>query len=397
MISTSISASPPRPAYLVTPTSPEKSPRRSKVNRIPAFASRRAAVALLAAALACSEATAPSPSGPIDLSADWSVATPASQGVDPTLLADGLPQASALPGLTSLLVVRRGHLVAERYFRPGGADSLYALRSVTKSVISLLVGIAIQRSIIRATDQSLGELFRPPLPALDPPDAAITVGDLLTMTGGFQWDENTGVAEYNNWALAPDQIEYLLARPLVSPAGTTFNYNSAAVHLLSAVLEVDAGGTAAFADAQLLAPLGVQARDWELDNRGIPNGGAGLYLRPRDMAKIGQLVLQRGLSGAAAVVPSAWVDEATRSHLGTGAVLGSLGSLTSGFLWWIGRAGGHAVVLAWGYGGQLIWIVPDLDLVVVTTATWQGLGGTAAAQAASIAGAIVNGIMPAVQ
>jgi len=353
---------------------------------------------LLAAALACSEATAPQPrSGPIDLSADWSVATPAAQGVDPTRLADGLSQAAALPGLTSLLVVRHGRLVAERYFRPGGADSLYALRSVTKSVISLLVGIAIQRSVIRATDQSLGELFRPPLPALDPPDAAITVGNLLTMTGGFQWDENTGVAEYNNWALAPDQIGYVLARPLVSPAGTTFNYNSAAVHLLSAVLEVDAGGTAEFADARLLAPLGVQARDWEVDNRGIPNGGAGLYLRPRAMAKIGQLVLQRGLSGTAAVVPSAWVDEATRSHLGTGAVLGSLGSLTYGYLWWIGHAGGHTVVLAWGYGGQLIWIVPDLDLVVVTTATWQGLGGAAAAQAASIAGAIVNGIMPAVQ
>ncbi len=325
------------------------------------------------------------------------MATPGAQGVDPARLADGLSQAGALPGLTSLLVVRHGRLVAEDYYRPGGADSLYALRSATKSVISLLVGIAIQRGAIRATDQPLSELFRPPLPVLDPSDAAITVGDLLTMTGGFQWDENTGVTEYNNWVLAPDQIEYLLARPLASPPGTTFNYNSAAVHLLSAVLEVDAGGTAALADAQLLAPLGVHARDWEVDNRGIPNGGAGLYLRPRDMAKIGQLVLQGGLSGTVALVPPAWVDEATRSHLGTGAVLGSLGGLTYGYLWWLGRAGGHDVVLAWGYGGQLIWIVPDLDLVVVTTATWQGLGGTAVAQAASIAGVIVNGIMPAVQ
>jgi CubicO group peptidase (beta-lactamase class C family) len=334
--------------------------------------------------------------GPVDLSADWAVAQPAAEGVDPARLADGVAQAAAIPGLTSLLVVRHGRLIAERYSRPGGADSLYALRSVTKSVISLLVGIAIERGVIRGPDEPLGELFRPPLPALDPADAAITVANLLTMTGGFQWNES-GVTEYNNWVLAPDQIEYLLARPLVAPPGTTFNYNSAAVHLLSAVLEVNAGGTAAFADAHLLGPLGVHARDWEVDNRGIPNGGAGLYLRPRDMAKIGQLVLQRGLSGTVVVVPAAWVDQATRTEVATGTALGTLGPLAYGDLWWLGQAGGHRVLLAWGYGGQFIWVVPDLDLVVVTTATWQALGGTAVAQAAAIADVIVDGITPAVQ
>ncbi len=311
-------------------------------------------------------------------------------------MATGLGGAAAIPGLRSILVVRHGRLIAERYLAPGGADSLYALRSVTKSVISLLVGSAIQRGAIRGTDQTLGELFHPPLPSLAPADAAITVGDLLTMTGGFQWNES-GVTEYNNWVLAPDQIDYLLARPIVSQPGTTFNYNSAAVHLLSAVLEVDAGGTAAFADSLLLAPLGIQTRDWELDDRGIPNGGAGLYLRPRDMAKIGQLVLQRGRSGATEVVPPSWVDEATRNHVHTGRTLGAYGLLQYGDLFWLGSAAGHAFVLASGYGGQTVYIVPDLDLVVVTTATWQGLGNGAEAQTAAIAGLIVNGILPAVQ
>jgi CubicO group peptidase (beta-lactamase class C family) len=316
--------------------------------------------------------------------------------VDAAVLATGLGGAAAIPGLRSILVVRHGRLISEQYMAPGGADSLYALRSVTKSVMSLLVGVAIQHGAIRGTDQTLGELFRPPLPSLDPADAAITVGDLLTMTSGFQWDE-TGVTEYNNWVLAPDQIDYLLARPVVSPPGTTFNYNSAAVHLLSAVLQVDAGGTAAFADSVLLAPLGIRARDWELDDRGIPNGGAGLYLRPRDLAKIGQLVLQRGRSGAAEVAPPAWVDEATRDHIATGTALGAMGTLRYGDLWWLGSTGGHAFVLAWGYGGQLVCIVPDLDLVVVTTATWQGLGTGAGPQTAAIAGLIVNGILPAVR
>jgi len=402
-ITTSMSAKPRRLPRLDTVVSPITA-GACKLCGIPAFARRRCLPALLAATLACGEAATAPPSTPppptttqpVDLSADWVTTTPGAQGVDAAALATGLGGAAGIPGLRSILVVRHGRLISEQYLASGGADSLYALRSVTKSLISLLVGSAIQRGAIRGTDQTLGELFRPPLPSLAPADAAITVGDLLTMTGGFQWNES-GVTEYNNWVLAPDQIDYLLARPIVSPPGTTFNYNSAAVHLLSAVLEVDAGGTAALADSVLLAPLGIHARDWELDDRGIPNGGAGLYLRPRDMAKIGQLVLQRGRSGAAEVVPPSWVDEATRDHVATGTALGAMGTLRYGDLWWLGSTAGHAFVLAWGYGGQLVWIVPDFDLVVVTTATWQGLRTGAQAQTAAIAGLIVNRILPAVR
>jgi len=354
---------------------------------------------LVAAALACSDATsppAPPTREPIDLSGEWVVSAPAEEQIDGARLNAALRDAAGLPGLRSLLIVRHAHLVAERYFASAPADSLYALRSVTKSVISLLVGIAIQHGAIRGTNQPLSELFHPPLPVLDATRGAITVADLLTMTSGFEWDEGTAVSEYNNWALAPDQIEYLLARPLVSPPGTQFNYNSAAVHLLSAVLEVNAGGTAAFADAYLFRPLGIQARVWELDDRGIPNGGAGLYLRPRDLAKVGQLVLQQGRSGATVVVSPGWILESTQPHLATGTQLGSLGLLDYGDLWWLGKAAGHDFVLAWGYGGQFVYIVPDLDLVLVATATWQGLGGGAGAQAAGIANLIVNEIMLAV-
>ena len=321
---------------------------------------------------------------------------PAEQGVDPAGLADALDQATT-SGVTSVLVVRRGRLVAERYFRPGGADSLYALRSVTKSVMSLLVGAAIDREVIRSTSQTLAELFHPPLPALDAEHGAITIADLLTMRSGIEWNESGNVAEYNGWALAPDQIEYLLAREVVDPPGSRWNYNSAAVHLLAAAVEVNGAGAVAFADRYLLQPLGITSRDWELDNRGIPNGGAGLYLRPRDIAKIGQLVLQRGRSADISVVAADWVRSSTSRRVGTGASLGSLGSLGYGDLWWVGRAGGTDVVLAWGYGGQYVYVVPALELVVVTTATWQGLGAVAGPQMAAIADLITNRIVPAVR
>jgi CubicO group peptidase (beta-lactamase class C family) len=338
----------------------------------------------------------PGPAEPIDLSADWVTSPPAEQGVDPAGLAAALDQATT-SGVTSVLVVRRGRLVAERYFRPGGADSLYALRSVTKSVMSLLVGAAIDRELIRSTSQTLAELFHPPLPALDAEHGAITIADLLTMRSGIEWNESGNVGEYNGWALAPDQIEYLLAREVVDPPGSRWNYNSAAVHLLAAAVEVNGGGAMAFADRYLLQPLGITSRDWELDNRGIPNGGAGLYLRPRDIAKMGQLVLQRGRSADISVVAADWVRSSTSRRVGTGASLGSLGPLGYGDLWWLGRAGGNDVVLAWGYGGQYVYVVPALELVVVTTATWQGLGAVAGPQMAAIADLITNRIVPAVR
>jgi len=361
---------------------------------------RLLAVCALLLTTACGgDAMAPSsplPTEPIDLSADWAVSSPEHEQIDTAQLEAAFNSGAGIPGLRNITVVRHGHLVAERYFAGARADSLYALRSVTKSVISLLVGIAIHRGEIRDVNQPLSELFKPPFPALDAADGAITVGNLLTMTGGFEWAEGSNVAEYNNWVLAPDQVEYVLARPIVSPPGTTFNYNSAAVHLLSAVLQVNAGGTAAFADTYLLGPLGIKARDWEIDNRGIPNGGAGLYLRPRDIAKLGQLILQGGRSGTAEVVPSAWIDQSTERYGGLYDQLGSLGPLGYGYLWWLGDTADHAIVLGWGYGGQLLCIVPSLDLVVVTTARWQGIGGAVGPQTTAIGNLIAAGILPAV-
>jgi CubicO group peptidase (beta-lactamase class C family) len=176
----------------------------------------------------------PTPDGPVDLSAEWITSSPSAQGVDPGPLSSALIYgASNIPGLTSVVVVRNGRLVAERYLRRGGADSLYALRSVTKSVISLLIGLAIERGEVAATSQTLSELFVSPLPTLDAAHGAVIIGDLLTMRSGIEWNESS-VAEYNGWVLAPDQINYLLARDVIEPPGTRWNYNSAAVHLLSA-------------------------------------------------------------------------------------------------------------------------------------------------------------------
>jgi CubicO group peptidase (beta-lactamase class C family) len=316
--------------------------------------------------------------------------------VDPDALARALDAAPGIGGMESAAVVRRGKLVGE-WYRDGSPSTLRPVRSVTKSVISLLVGLAIERGIFQGTDEPLADTFHPPLPAITGPDEAITLDDLLTMTAGFEWDESN-VAEFNAWVLAPDQVEYVLARPLVSVPGTSWNYDSAAVHLLSAALtsSTDAG-TSGFADAVLLQPLGIAAREWELDRQGIPNGGAGLSLTARDLAKLGELVLQGGRSGSRQVVPADWIRDATSVRFTAVGGLQATGTLGYGRLWWLGQLGGKTLLLAWGYGGQFVAVLPETDLVVVTTAKFQGLGDGAPAQTSAIMDWIALSVLPAIR
>jgi len=348
--------------------------------------------------MGCGPAPAVAPSrDPVDLSVDWTLTAPESVGMDEPLLTAALGATSSIDGLESVAVVRRGRLVAERYLGTASAEAPHPIRSVTKSVIALLVGQAIERGVFSDPGEALAATFHPPLPVLAGEQATLTLDELLTMTSGFQWDEGGSGAGYNAWVLAPDQIEYLLARPFSAPPGTEWNYNSAAVHLLSAAITSASGmGTDLFADETLLGPLGIRVRTWEVDNRGIPNGGAGLSLRTRDLAKVGTLVLQGGRSGTTQVVPRAWLDAAIRPWRVTPAGFRFTGVLDYGRLWWLGRMAGNDLQLAWGHGGQFVAIFPGLDLVVVTTARWQGIGGAAADQEAAILGWVAESILPAV-
>src|SRR5262249_44382674 len=198
------------------------------------------------------------------------------------------------------------------------------------------------------TDELLASTFHPPLPPITGAATAITLEHLLTMSAGFQWDES-GFTEFDNWLLAPDQVAYVLARPIVTPPGTQWNYDSAAGHLLPAALPSTYDtGTAGFADEVLFGPLAIHARQWAVDHQGIPNGGAGLSLTSRDLAKVGVLVLQGGRSGHQQLVPEAWVGRVTGVSFRATGGLGATGALGYGRLGWLGRLHGRRRALAWG-------------------------------------------------
>jgi CubicO group peptidase (beta-lactamase class C family) len=262
----------------------------------------------------------------------------------------------------SLLVVRDGRLVFERYYGGAQAGQFFDVYSVTKSVTSALVGIALAQGKLRSVDQKLVELFPEHAKGAEPRLRRLTLADLLTMRAGqsFEPIESSG-----NWTRT------LLTRVFEHEPGTVFAYDSGSSHLLSAALTKVTGKRAAdLAAEQLFGPLGIQdGWRWPDDGQGVSIGGDGLAFRARDLAKLGQLYLQEGRWHGRRLVPAAWVRESTRKHTDVGEP-----RLGYGYQWWVHesetpRAGGYAAL---GYGGQAIVVLPRLDLVVVVTTEPRG-------------------------
>lgn len=293
--------------------------------------------------------------------------------------------------------MRNAKIVAEEYYAGADANTIRHVRSVTKSVMSALIGIAIERGVIKSVEQTLADFLPPVVGNLDEQKGKISIRHLLTMTGGFEWRE-IGGPEYNDWIRSSDHIDYVLQKPLVAAPGQQFNYNSGAVHLLSVILTQAAGAsTQDFADQYLFAPLGITERRWQQLSGNYYNGGAGLELRPRDMAKFGWLMLQKGFSASQEIVPSAWVAQSIQLQQRLEFSYGALRRTSYGLLWWIDQGYSREVWLAWGYGGQFIYCVPALNLVVVTATEWRLSEEEANASEKAILDVIANDIIPAVK
>jgi CubicO group peptidase (beta-lactamase class C family) len=296
---------------------------------------------------------------------DWRTSSPAEQGMDPDKLALMLQAVEQEQlKLHSLLIIRNGSIVSETYFPPYTAQTPHEQFSVTKSVIATLVGIAIDKGSIDGVDQRVVDFF--PSHTFEHPDerkAAMTLEDVLTMRTGLDWQEadSTFRAMYQS----PDWVQFMLDIPMHEQPGRQFRYCSGCSHLLSAIVQQRSGmNTRDFAQQALFDPLGISSVHWEDDRQGIPIGGWGLWLTPRDMAKFGYLYLHDGVWDGRQIVPAAWVKAAVQGHTETGSGLGY------GYQWWTDPAGDAYVAL--GRDGQMIYVVPALQLIVVTTAATDG-------------------------
>jgi CubicO group peptidase (beta-lactamase class C family) len=295
----------------------------------------------------------------------WRTSTPEAQGMDSQKLAkmlDDIKQQNL--NLHSFLVIHNGYIVSETYFQSYRQDQKHELYSCTKSFISTLVGIAVDKGYIEGVSRLVKDFF--PGRSFENQDArkeAMTLENLLTMTSGLSWEE--GDLVYRQMYQSSDWVKFVMDKPMSGQPGSQFNYCSGCSHVLSAIVQQKTGkNTRDFAQQVLFEPLGISSLNWDTDSKGIPIGGWGLQITPRDMAKLGYLYLHDGNWDGRQIISAVWVKTATQKHTGTD------GELGYGYQWWTYPSLGAYTAL--GRYGQTIFVVPDLNLVVVTTAALDG-------------------------
>jgi CubicO group peptidase (beta-lactamase class C family) len=270
--------------------------------------------------------------------------------------------ADQMPRLHSLLVSWRGELILERYAKGITASRLANIKSASKSVISALTGIAVDRGLIPNVRQPIDAYFGDVLKIeKEPVKRTITVENLLTMQSGLQTTSNRF---YGAWVLSGNWVRHALTRPMTSIPGTRMEYSTGNTHLLSAILTKATGkNTWQFAQEALAKPLGFSLARWPQDPQGIYFGGNDMLMTPRQMLKFGELYLNRGKAGDVQVLPAAWVEASFTPRVDSPREFGR----SYGYGWWIRDMAGYTANYAWGYGGQFIFVVPELQLVTVIT------------------------------
>lgn len=310
----------------------------------------------------------------------WERVQPSDAGFAPDLLArlDQFAAQEANRNLHGVVVIRGGKLVIERYYegidqrwgQPLGtvaftAETLHDLRSISKSIVGLMYGIALAEQQVPPLDQPLLDCF-PDCADLggEPMRRRMTVAHALSMQLGLAWDETLSYSDPRNSEIemeqAPDRCRYVLERPLVAEPGTQWNYSGGATVLLARLITQGTGQSLLeYAQTKLFAPLGIEHTEWVADEHGVERAASGLRMRPRDAAKIGQLVLDRGRLGDDQVIPEAWIDASLTPHARID------DEFNYGYQWWLPTQWNW--VGAFGNGGQRIKVLPQLGLVLVVT------------------------------
>ncbi len=308
---------------------------------------------------------------------EWESTTPEEQGMNSTILdmMDNYIEKENL-AIDSILVIKNGYIIDEANLDPifkliSSEPGPHGIYSCTKNIISTLIGIAIDQGLISSVNHKILDFFPDHAIAnLDAYKQAITIENLLTMTSGLNWTEMVPYTDpantFNIWKTSENWVQFVLDKPMVTEPGSVFNYNTGASHLLSAIIQkVTGDSTLRFAQKYLFDPIGIKQGDifWATDPQGIEVGGTGLALTVQDMARYGYLYLNNGTWDGKQVVSSKWVELSTKAYI-------QRESWPYGYdyayHWWIYPDLG--IHVAMGYGGQRIFVIPDVELVVIFTA-----------------------------
>jgi CubicO group peptidase (beta-lactamase class C family) len=301
----------------------------------------------------------------------WKVSTAAEQELDPELVAELYLNAAELETLYGLLVIKNGYLVAEGYLNKGAVEQKALLQSASKSYVSALVGIALDQGCLSSVDQKMLDFFPESADQIaDPRKAQITIRHMLQMRAGYP-DEETDSA-YLDALYWGEYLPLIMDFPLVSDPGTEFNYSNLTSNWLAMIVaracDMD---LKSYAQKHLFSPMGIEVGDWLQDRDGHYIGSGGIHVTAREAARFGALYLNDGEYEGNQIIPADWVHDSLRTYSEDARDYGMsvrFRDIGYGYQWWSARAGECHFNFAWGHGGQLIVLLDELDMVIVTTA-----------------------------
>ncbi|PKL83224.1 MAG: hypothetical protein CVV24_06115 [Ignavibacteriae bacterium HGW-Ignavibacteriae-3] len=302
------------------------------------------------------------PDNPIGF--QWEKSSPAALGLSESKIYQAVTAARSEGFINSLLIIRNGKIASENHFNGGNANSSQTVRSVSKSFLSALVGIAVNKGILRLDQKMIGSFPEYSTSNIDPRIKDITLEHLLTMKSGIKGDESI----YFTFTNSGNWIKTILELPLDFSPGSKSQYSTAGTHLVSGMLTKASGmSTLDFAEKYLLNPMNVDIKDWIRDPQGIYFGGNDMFFTTRNMAVLGLLYMNNGFLNNTQIVQSDWVNKSLVYSGGSSSVWGSLSNGGYGYLWWLGTVANHKIFFALGHGGQYIVCVPDLNMIVAAT------------------------------
>ncbi|TFH64093.1 MAG: class C beta-lactamase-related serine hydrolase [Gemmatimonadales bacterium] len=302
---------------------------------------------------------------------DWAVSTPEAQGLDPLDVARLYYDAAQLETIYGLLVARNGQLVAEGYWHGSDSSQKHNLTSVTKSYMGALVGKAIEQGYIESIDQCMVDYFPEFMPMHDPRKEEITIRHLLQMRAGYPWEESSPELFSKLW-LEGFHVSDVVDIPLIRDPGTDHDYSNLSSHILGLIVaratDMDLRD---YGQQNLFSLIDSEVGEWPITWDYYRPGYGLIDFSARDAAKFGQLYLDDGLYAGNQVLPAAWVADSLKTYSEDAwdyRIGGNVKEIGYGYQWWLLRSGSHHYNMAWGHGGQVIMVVPDLEMVVVLTA-----------------------------
>ncbi|MFN1835459.1 serine hydrolase domain-containing protein [Balneola sp. MJW-20] len=272
-----------------------------------------------------------------------------------------IQQAEDIRTLRTLIVQKKGQILLKETFRGGGSDQPYNLKSASKSIISLLTGIAVDKGFIDSVETPISVYFEDYFRENpDPRKEAITVKDLLTMRTGL---ETTSFYNYGRWVISDNWVEFQLNQPFEDVPGGDMVYSTGTTHLLSVIISKASGmSTREFANRFMFGPMNITVGGWDKDPQGYYMGGNNLALSPNDLLKIGQMLLNGGIWEGERILSTNWLQQSFQIYTRS-----NFNPYDYGYLWWIIDRQNTPVIFAWGFGGQYLFMLPEYDAVVVIT------------------------------